>query len=75
LVGFFQKGEHILRIISKWAESSTLGDGDHEQFDNRFVPVLEEFPLIVLVMMFSFSLKMIMAQESRDYYIMFKYGW
>ena len=44
LVGFFQKGDHVLRIISKWAESNALSDGKHEQLDNRFAPVLEEFP-------------------------------
>jgi len=44
LVGFFQKGDHVLRIISKWAESNALSDGAHEQLDKRFVPVLEEFP-------------------------------
>ncbi len=44
LVRFFQNGEHVLRIITKWAENNTLNDGSHERLDNWFVPVLEEFP-------------------------------
>lgn len=44
LVKFFQNGEHVLRIITKWAENNTLNDGSHERLDNWFVPVLEEFP-------------------------------
>lgn len=44
LVRFFKNGEHILRIITKWAENNTLNDGSHERLDNWFVPVLAEFP-------------------------------